>query len=116
MAQNELALQLYGAGFFAPQNARAALTCLDMMDFEGKDKLMQTISRNGTMMQQIMMLQQQLAALSGAMPGMGSPGQPAPGAPAEPVKIRDEAAPAVDAGSNPILNKARARSAQTVAI
>jgi hypothetical protein len=62
------------------------------------------------------MLQQQLAALSGGMPGMGAPGQPAPGAPAEPVKIRDEAAPAVDAGSNPILNKARARSAQTVAI
>ena len=43
MAQNELALQLYGAGFFAPQNARAALSCLDMMDFEGKDFVQRSI-------------------------------------------------------------------------
>lgn len=115
-AQNDLALQLYKLGVFNPQMADQSLALLDMMDFEGKDRLTQTISRNGTMMQQIMMLQQQIAALSGGMPGMGAPGQPAPGAPAEPVKIRDEAAPAVDAGSNPILNKARARSAQTVSL
>ena len=46
MAQNELALQLYGAGFFAPQNAQAALACLDMMEFEGKDFVVQTIRAN----------------------------------------------------------------------
>ncbi len=46
MAQNELALQLYGAGFFAPQNARAALACLDMMDFEGKDFVLRSIRAN----------------------------------------------------------------------
>lgn len=54
-AQNELALQLYGAGFFAPQQATPALQCLEMMDFEGKDELMQKISQNGTLFQ---MLQQ----------------------------------------------------------
>ena len=46
MAQNELALQLYGAGFFAPQNAQAALSCLDMMDFEGKDFVQRSIREN----------------------------------------------------------------------
>ena len=46
MAQNELALQLYGAGFFVPQNASAALACLDMMDFDGKDLVLRTIRAN----------------------------------------------------------------------
>ncbi len=46
MAQNELALQLYGAGFFAPQNAPAALACLDMMDFDGKDFVLRAIREN----------------------------------------------------------------------
>ena len=46
MAQNELALQLYGAGFFAPQNAQAALACLDMMEFDGKDFVLRTIRAN----------------------------------------------------------------------
>jgi len=46
MAQNELALQLYGAGFFAPQNAKAALTCLDMMEFEGKAFVLRAIQAN----------------------------------------------------------------------
>ena len=54
-AQNELALQLYNMGFFAPQQATQALVCLDMMDFEGKDELIQKISQNGTLFQ---MLQQ----------------------------------------------------------
>lgn len=38
-ARNELALQLYGLGFFDPANAAAALSCLDMMDFEGREEL-----------------------------------------------------------------------------
>ena len=60
-AQNELALQLYGAGFFAPQQATPALQCLEMMDFEGKDELMQKISQNGTLFQ--MLRQTQAVAL-----------------------------------------------------
>lgn len=52
-SQNELALQLYNMGFFAPQQAAPALVCLDMMDFEGKDELMQKISVNGDLFQQL---------------------------------------------------------------
>jgi len=43
--QNELALQLYQLGFFDPARAQQALACLDMMDFEGRDKLRQQLSR-----------------------------------------------------------------------
>lgn len=53
LAQNELALQLYGAGAFAPQMADQAVMLLDMMDFDGKDELLQKIAQNGMMFQQL---------------------------------------------------------------
>lgn len=58
MSQNELALQFYQAGFFNPQMADQALACLDMMDFDRKDFIMQKIQQNGGMLQQMMMLAQ----------------------------------------------------------
>ena len=61
MAQNELALQLYSAGFFAPNNADSALACLEMMDFGHKDFVMQKIANNGTIYQ--MLQQTQMVAL-----------------------------------------------------
>ena len=63
MSQNELALQFFGAGFFNPQIADQALACLEMMDFDRKQFIMQRISQNGTMYQQILMMQQQMMAL-----------------------------------------------------
>lgn len=63
MAQNELALQFYGLGFFNPQQADQAITCLEMMDFDGKDKIMQKIQMNGTMFQQMQMMNQQIMQL-----------------------------------------------------
>ena len=66
MSQNELALQFFGAGFFNPQIADQALACLDMMDFDRKEFIMQKIAQNGGMYQQMMMMQQQMMAL-GAM-------------------------------------------------
>ncbi len=66
MSQNELALQFFNAGFFNPQISDQALACLDMMDFSRKEFIMQKIAQNGTMYQQILMLQQQMMQL-GAM-------------------------------------------------
>lgn len=63
MSQNELALQFYQAGFFNPQLSDQALACLDMMDFPRKESIMQKIAQNGTLYQQLMMLQQQALAL-----------------------------------------------------
>ncbi|MBR4079521.1 MAG: hypothetical protein IKK29_04865, partial [Christensenellaceae bacterium] len=64
MAQNELALQFYSAGFFNPQMADQALACLDMMDFDRKQFIMNKVSQNGTMYQQLLMMQQQLLSLA----------------------------------------------------
>lgn len=66
MSQNDLALQFYQAGFFNPQMADQALACLDMMDFDRKEFIMQKISQNGGMYQQMLMMQQQMMQL-GAM-------------------------------------------------
>ena len=64
MSQNELALQFYQAGFFNPQMADQALACLDMMDFDRKQFIMQKISQNGGMYQQMLMMQQQMLQLA----------------------------------------------------
>lgn len=64
MSQNELALQFFGAGFFNPANADQALACLDMMDFDRKQFIMQKIAQNGGMYQQMLMMQQQMLMLA----------------------------------------------------
>ena len=64
MSQNELALQFFGAGFFNPQIADQALACLEMMDFDRKHFVMQKISQNGGMYQQMMAMQQQMVMLA----------------------------------------------------
>jgi hypothetical protein len=64
MSQNELALQFFGAGFFNPQMADQALACLDMMDFDRKQFIMQKIAQNGGMYQQMMMMQQQMLMMA----------------------------------------------------
>lgn len=60
MEINELALNFYNSGFFAPQNADTALACLNMMDFQKKDEVMRKISENGTL-QEMLLLYQQMA-------------------------------------------------------
>lgn len=64
MSQNELALQFYSAGFFNPQMADQALACLDMMDFDRKEFIMQKIAQNGGMFQQMLMMQQQMLQMA----------------------------------------------------
>ena len=64
MSQNELALQFYSAGFFNPQMADQSLACLEMMDFDRKQFIMQRISQNGGMYQQMMMMQQQMLQMA----------------------------------------------------
>jgi hypothetical protein len=53
VSQNELALQFFGLGFFNPQLADQATMCLGMMEFDGKDSLMQKIAQNGMMWQKL---------------------------------------------------------------
>ena len=64
LSQNELALQFYQLGFFAEGQADQALACMSMMEFEGKDELMQRLAYNGTMQRQLAMYQQYALALT----------------------------------------------------
>ena len=97
MAQNELALNFYGKGFFAPENADAALACLDMMDFDHKDFVVTKIEENGTlykMLKQTQAIAVQLAATLDAEHGtalaqdmmaqFGMDGGPMPTMPGQP--------------------------------
>ena len=64
LSQNELALQFYQLGFFSPAQADQALACMSIMEFEGKDALMQQISYNGTMQKKLALFQQYALALT----------------------------------------------------
>ena len=64
MSNNELALQFYSAGFFNPQLADQALACLDMMDFNRKSFIENKIRENGTMFQQLQVMQQTMMGMA----------------------------------------------------
>lgn len=87
ISQNELAKELFGMGLFNPQMADQALVVLDMMEFEGKDALVQKISQNQQLLALVQQLQAQNAELM-QMLGMmtGEPmGMPPEEGPAEPM-------------------------------
>ncbi len=67
LSQNELALQFYGHGFFNPQMADQTLACLEMMDFDRKEFVMQKVAENGGMYQQMMQMQQQMLLMAQAL-------------------------------------------------
>ena len=70
VAQNELALQFFQLGFFNPQMVDQSLMCLEMMDFDDKDIIMQKISQMGTMHQKLIQYMQialQLASATNPM-------------------------------------------------
>ena len=64
LSQNETAKECYQMGFFAPANADAALAALDMMDFEGIEKVRQRVSQNGTLYQQLQQMAQQMQKMA----------------------------------------------------
>lgn len=58
VSQNELALQFFQMGFFNPQMTDQALMCLDLMEFDGRDNVMQKVAQNGTMFQKLVQYMQ----------------------------------------------------------
>ena len=111
MSQNELALQFYQAGFFNPAMADQALVCLDMMDFDRKEFIMQKISQNGGMLQQMMMLAQMVDAKGGGgeiTAGLAQQfGIPVPGA--SDTNVSDKEALGGESGSGEAANTKKAR-------
>ena len=124
LAQNELSLQFYNAGFFIPQNADASLACLEMMDFDRKENIMRKIQENGTLHEQVVMLQEQMLKLAqmvdasrgtnladgmaASLMGEGTP-HPSPAATPSP---RGEG---LSEGESRVTKNARERTAQTTA-
>jgi hypothetical protein len=53
MAQNELAKEMYIGGFFDPMKAEQAIIALELMDFEGKESIVEKISQNQMLIQQM---------------------------------------------------------------
>lgn len=50
MEQNERAKELYGLGFFNPERAQEALGALEMMEFEGIDKVREQVQQGQTLL------------------------------------------------------------------
>lgn len=74
MEQNERAKELYGLGFFNPEKAQEALGALEMMAFEGKDKVQEQVQQGQTLLnicQQMSQQMDQMAAIIQALTGKG---------------------------------------------
>lgn len=63
MAQNELAKELYQLGFFNPQLADQSLAALDLMDFDGQEKVREKVQQGQTLLSMVQMQQEQIAKL-----------------------------------------------------
>ena len=132
VAQNELAFQMYGAALFDPRNAEPAMMCLQMMDFDGKDQVVQSVSKNAMLYQNMMMAQQralQLAQMldntqgSGLtqrlleefqMTGMSMERGPAPMAPQD-IPEDTQATTSSGTGETKLTKQARERVAESTA-
>ena len=84
MEENERAKELYSMGFFNPERAQEAMGALEMMDFEGIEKVRDYVRQGQTLLNIVQQLQQQLmqannfiAFLRGGMPQPGAPAGPA---------------------------------------
>ena len=89
MEANQRAQDMYNMGFFNPERAQEALGALNMMEFEGIDKVRDTVAQGQTLLnivqQQSQMIQQLSAALGigGGAPQLLRRLQPFPGRAAE---------------------------------
>ena len=72
VSQNELALQFFQHGFFNPQMTDQTLMCLEMMDFDGKDSIMQKVAQMGTMYQKLLQYMQLALTLAQATDPMAA--------------------------------------------
>ena len=76
MEMNERAKELYQLGFFAPERAQEAQGALEMMDFEGIDKIKEYVRQGDTLLnvvQQQGQLIQQMGAMLGVNGGQNAP-------------------------------------------
>ena len=73
---NELAVQLFTMGAFRPDLAEQTLMMLDMMDFKGKDQLVQKVQQQSQMAQMLEKAMAILQSLAGQQAAAGLEGAP----------------------------------------
>jgi hypothetical protein len=78
MEQNERAKELYAAGFFAPERAQESMIALEMMDFEGIDKVRERVMEGQTLYNLVQQQAALIAQLTGAAVPQDGGGAPAP--------------------------------------
>jgi len=64
LSQNELAIQFYQLGAFNPQMTDQVMLMMEMMQFRGKDEIMQKVAQQGTLMDALMQVGQIAMALA----------------------------------------------------
>lgn len=117
--QNERAKELYAAGFFNPQRAQEALIALDMMEFEGIEKIKEQVSEGQTLYNMVLQLTaelQQTRALLSAYSGipaapMSGPQSGAPQGGGKGGVTIQGAQAAAQAAPTPMMQQLAARSA-----
>ena len=67
MEQNERAKELYSMGFFQPEQAQASMGALQMMEFEGIEKVREYVSQGQTLMNLVQQLTAAVQQLTGTM-------------------------------------------------
>ncbi|MCI9626521.1 MAG: hypothetical protein HFI90_07035 [Clostridia bacterium] len=73
--QNQTILEIWGAGFFNPQNIDMACMALDFMQFDGSDEIVAKLREMGGLQQQMAGLQQQLQQAQAQLQQMGQQNQ-----------------------------------------
>lgn len=64
MSQNELAKEMYQLGFFNPQLAEQSMTALELMEFDGDEKVRDRVQQGQTLLNQITMMQETMTRMA----------------------------------------------------
>ena len=67
--ENQRAADLYNMGFFNPQRAQEAMIALDMMEFEGKDKVLEKVMQGGTLLNVLNQMNAQMQQMATLLQG-----------------------------------------------
>ncbi|MBO7310617.1 MAG: hypothetical protein J6U86_04420 [Clostridia bacterium] len=123
MEMNELALTFFKMGFFTPQMTDQAIACLSIMDFDGKEEIMDTIRQNGVLADRVQMLQELGIALAAKykdaeamMALQQSLGGGAQSIPSADVDIHSAVAPDKGAGEIKQVERARAMARSNIEV
>ena len=76
LSMNETAKELYGMGAFSPERATESLVMLDMMEFEGKDAVVEQVQQGQTLLKICQQMQAQMAQMAAVIESLT--GQAAP--------------------------------------